>query len=252
MARIRSIHPGLFTDETFVTLSDAAKVFYLGLLTEADDFGAFEWKPVTLKMRLMPASTSLVEPLLEELRASNKVAKYEHGGRAYGAIRNFCRYQRPKKPKSIYFMPPEFRTYVASSEASTEPIDDEGPPVPQKSEIAPQMEDGGGSRKKQQHSEPNGSAPAGAAAVDARTRLFRDGLRMLIDATGKREPQARALIGQWLKFTGDDCVTVTRLIEDAHRDRPAEPIAWIEAHFRSRQKAGTAWDRPRGDLEGIL
>ena len=143
MARIRSIHPGLWTDEDFVTLSDAAKVFYLGLLTEADDYGAFEWKPVTLKMRLLPASTTTVEPLLAELAAANKVASYEHGGRQYGAIRNFCRYQRPKKPNSVHFMPPEFRTYVGSSDASSEPDDDEEAPVPQKAEIAPQMEDGG-------------------------------------------------------------------------------------------------------------
>ena len=31
MARIRSIHPGLFTDEKFVVLSEPAQVFFMGL-----------------------------------------------------------------------------------------------------------------------------------------------------------------------------------------------------------------------------
>jgi hypothetical protein len=49
MSRIRSIHPGFFADETFVMLSPLARLFWIGLLTEADDQGIFEWKPVTLK-----------------------------------------------------------------------------------------------------------------------------------------------------------------------------------------------------------
>jgi hypothetical protein len=67
MARIRSVHPGLFTDEAFVQLSPSAQIFWIGLLTESDDHGVFEWKPVTLKMRLLPLCDGSVEPLLQEL-----------------------------------------------------------------------------------------------------------------------------------------------------------------------------------------
>lgn len=149
MGRIRSVHPGLFTDEDFVQLSDAAQVFFIGLWTEADDFGAFEWKPTTLKMKLRPASTTPIEPLLEELLACERVLKYEYEGRHYGLIRNFRAYQRPKFPKSRYFIPTDYRKFTSSSDTITEiAVDDEGQ-FPRKAEMASQREEviGGGNRR---------------------------------------------------------------------------------------------------------
>lgn len=120
MPRIRSIHPGLFTDEAFIQLSDAAQIFWVGLLTEADDQGVFEWKPSTLKLRLRGATTEPIEPLLDELAALDLIRQYTSGDRQYGAIRNFKRFQRPKKPNAVHPMPPEFRTYVSSGAVSSE------------------------------------------------------------------------------------------------------------------------------------
>lgn len=121
MARIRSVHPGLFTDEGFVTLSPTARVFMIGLWTEADDQGVFEWKPITLKMRLLPVDNADINALLAELVVANNIKSYELDGRKYGAIRNFRIFQRPKKPNEIHVLPDEFRTYVGLSGDDTEP-----------------------------------------------------------------------------------------------------------------------------------
>lgn len=112
MARIRSVHPGLFTDEDFVTLTPDAKIFFIGLWTEADDGGVFEWKPLTLKMKLMAASTDIAEPLLEELEAAERIKRYRVDGRTYGVVRNFVKYQRPQKPRSIHPLPDEYRVFA--------------------------------------------------------------------------------------------------------------------------------------------
>src|SRR5207237_2949036 len=112
MARIRSVHPGLFTDEAFATLSDAAQIFAIGLWTECDDQGAFEWKPFNLRMRLRPGKDGSVEPLLAELEAANMIRSYEHEGRKFGLVRNFRKYQRPKRPNAVHFIPPELLPYV--------------------------------------------------------------------------------------------------------------------------------------------
>lgn len=120
MARIRSIHPGLFTDPEFADLSDAAQIFYLGLLTEADDNGVFDWNPSKLRIRLRPAKDGGVDRLLSELCSANKVRKYEHDGRQLGAIRNFRRFQKPKSPKAWFFIPPDFRNYVGLSDDDPE------------------------------------------------------------------------------------------------------------------------------------
>lgn len=152
MSRIRSVHPGLFTDEAFVCLTDAAQVFFIGLWTECDDQGAFEWKPIQLRLKLRGNRDGGVDCLLDELEAARCICSYEHEGRKYGLVRNFRRFQRPKKPNSVHFIPPELRTFVGlNSDSSEQPprsSEDVSPPVthqlPTSGEKSPQMEDGGG------------------------------------------------------------------------------------------------------------
>ncbi len=144
MSRIRSVHPGLFTDEAFVCLSDAAQIFFIGLWTECDDQGAFEWKPVQLRLKVRGNRDGSVEPLLAELEDANCIRSYEHNGRKYGLVRNFQRYQRPKKPNSAHFIPPEFRTYVGNTAANSEPVENQFPTSGEKS---PQREEEGGRRE---------------------------------------------------------------------------------------------------------
>lgn len=157
MSRIRSVHPGLFTDEAFVCLSDAAQIFFIGLWTECDDQGAFEWKPVQLRLKLRGNRDGGVEPILAELEAAKCICAYEHKGRKYGLVRNFQRFQRPKKPNSVHFIPAELRHFVSSSAASSEQTPeldgDSSEPVPHRfptsSEKSPQMEDGGGRKEEE-------------------------------------------------------------------------------------------------------
>lgn len=147
MARIRSVHPSLFTDEAWVSCSPLARLLYIGLWTDADDQGLFEWKPLQIKMRLLPGDTADVALMLAELSDVGLIAAFEHGGKRFGAIKQFRKFQRPKKPNSVHFMPPEWRTFVSLDEASSEHDDDEPGAVPHQfptsSEKSPQMEDGG-------------------------------------------------------------------------------------------------------------
>jgi hypothetical protein len=71
----------------------------LGLWTESDDQGIFEWKPITIKMRIMPVDNVDVPALLSELVRADVVKSFEQDGKTFGAVRNFCKYQRPKTPK---------------------------------------------------------------------------------------------------------------------------------------------------------
>lgn len=156
MARIRSIHPGIWTDEDFAAVSMAARILYLGLLTEADDHGLFEWKPVGLKMRIFPADNVNVDALLAELMKVNKVDVVDKSDFKLGAIRNFCRFQRPKKPSYKHVLPEEYRTYVGLSDSSSEPV---GNQFHTGAEISPQMEEGGGRREKERKQDAADAAP---------------------------------------------------------------------------------------------
>lgn len=151
MARIRSVHPSLFTDEAWVSCSPLARVFYIGLMTVADDQGLFEWKPLQLKMQVLPADAADVPALLAELIDVNLIAELMSAGKRLGAIRYFRRFQRPKKPNSIFVLPEEWRTYVGLKADGSELADVEDGQVPNQfptsGEKSPQMEDGGGRRE---------------------------------------------------------------------------------------------------------
>lgn len=144
MARIRSIHPGFFTDERLVEAPISARLLLIGLGIEADDKGVFEWKPLTLKMRIFPADNIDVAALLLELQRVDVVRSYEIEGRQYGAIRNFRRHQRPKTPNDIHPITPEIGNYIGPPPAKPEKPSGKGGSFPQNGEKPAQMEDGGG------------------------------------------------------------------------------------------------------------
>ncbi len=147
MSRIRSVHPGLWTDEAFVCLSDSAQLFFIGLWTECDDQGAFEWKPVQLRLKLRGNRDGSVEPILAELEAANCIKSYEHNERKYGLVRNFLRFQRPKKPNCLHFIPAQFQSYTGSSGDSSPPVPHQ---FPTSGEMSPQMEEGGGRMEREE------------------------------------------------------------------------------------------------------
>lgn len=154
MSRIRSVHPGLWTDERFVSVSPLARLLFMGIWNEADDQGSFEWSPLKLKMRLLPADNADAGTLLAELEAAGCVRRYEVEGRQLGAVRNFTTYQRPKKPNSVYPQPDEVRNFVGIKAASVPNQ------FPTASEIAPQMEDEGGRMEEEERKKEVGAADA--------------------------------------------------------------------------------------------
>jgi hypothetical protein len=153
LSRIRSIHPKLLTDEAFMDLTVNAPLgvaLLIGLWMEADDQGVFEWKPLTIKARVLPAASVDINALLIELEARHFIKRYAVGGREYGAVRNFQRYQRPKKPNAVHPLPSSMVAYVGtgdtSDEESSEPVPhQDGTPSPK----SPQMEEEGGKRKEE-------------------------------------------------------------------------------------------------------
>lgn len=149
MARIRSVHPGQWTDEDFVQMSPMARLLTLAIRNEADDRGVFEWKPVTIKMRLIPVDNVDVDGLLAEMETHDQVRRFESAGKQYGVIRNFSKFQRPKSPSYTFPPPPDFSNDAASPELISEIEPDEDASFPPDAETAPQMKEEGGSRKRE-------------------------------------------------------------------------------------------------------
>lgn len=89
----------------------------------------------------------------------------------------------------------------------------------------------------QPHKDSDAYASGAAAPSDPRTRLFRDGLAMLANITGKGPDACRAFLGKCLKAASDDAIVVLGLIEDAARNQVANPSAWIAARLKPQENA---------------
>lgn len=163
-----------------MSASMTARVLLPHLWTEAWDDGVFEWKPIVLKARIFPADNVGMDELLAELVALNFIKRVEIGGKAYGLIRNFRRYQRPKKPNKSPINTEPYTDYLGpvpkQFHTGSVPEEDEFPTGP---EMSPQMEDGGGNRRRkressqqQQHSEPRAPAAQEAAPPPAAAEQF--------------------------------------------------------------------------------
>tara|TARA_R100000808_G_C2154113_1_gene164854 strand:- start:2108 stop:3058 length:951 start_codon:yes stop_codon:yes gene_type:complete len=66
MARKRMIHPGIWTDEKFLTLkNNEARLLFIGMMNFANDEGIFKYKPISLKAQVLPLSSSKL-PIIED------------------------------------------------------------------------------------------------------------------------------------------------------------------------------------------
>jgi hypothetical protein len=126
VARIRSIHPRLFVDDAFMDASMEARVLMIGIWTLAFDDGVFEWKPKSIKASIFPGDNINIASLLSELTRLNFIKEFSVSDRHYGAVRNFCKFQRPKKPNRSNLLPSELRAYVALDATSSEPVGNHG------------------------------------------------------------------------------------------------------------------------------
>lgn len=127
MARIRSVHPELFLDDAFMELSPHARLLAIGIWTQCDDHGIFEWKPNYFKATILPVDTADIPVLLEALQAQNCIKRFEEDGRTYGAVRNFCLFQRPKRPLFKLPFPDWCRTYVALDRRKAQEVANQTP-----------------------------------------------------------------------------------------------------------------------------
>ena len=125
MARIRSIHPDQWTDEQFVSCGPEARLLALGIRTFADDNGILPHSPMRWKMQVFPAdpiTKAQIEGLVDELVESGQVMLYEADGKPYAAIRNFTKFQSPRKPSYVYPVPQWWGTNGYSTRKSSEEV----------------------------------------------------------------------------------------------------------------------------------
>jgi hypothetical protein len=97
-ARKRSLDPGIWSDEGFMQLSDGARLFFLGLISNADDDGRGSAVTRTLAARIFPSDGSeritAIEGYKSEVEENTHTIFYEAEGSAYYALLKWKDYQK--------------------------------------------------------------------------------------------------------------------------------------------------------------
>jgi hypothetical protein len=98
MARIRTVKPEFWTDETLAECSMSARLLFIASLNFADDNGNLERSARQLKAQAFPYDSIDCEPLVRELIAAGLVVEYKVGERMYLHIKGFLTHQKIDRP----------------------------------------------------------------------------------------------------------------------------------------------------------
>lgn len=101
MARIRSVKPEFFQHERLYELGEQTgfgaylRIAWLGLISNCDCRGVFEWRPLRLKVAIFPWDNIDMSRVLEVFAEERMVIRFEWEGKSYGWIPTFIQHQRP-------------------------------------------------------------------------------------------------------------------------------------------------------------
>lgn len=127
--RIRFIKPEFFDDPDIGELTPMARLFFIGLWTQADREGRLINDPRRLKARIFPYDAVEIPVLAVELHGKKLIVLYDAPDpstgldRPYIWIRNFQKHQRPhpKEPASV--IPPAVEKRGKTRKNTADPVD---------------------------------------------------------------------------------------------------------------------------------
>jgi len=110
MPRTRSVKPEFWDDEKLATISRDARLTFIGLWTNSDDYGVVKGHPAYLKNKIFPyddIKPKEFESWLKDLETVKVISPFSHNGEKYYHIRHFLNHQSINHPsKRIYPEPP--------------------------------------------------------------------------------------------------------------------------------------------------
>lgn len=105
MARKRMIDPSIWDDEGVAKLSFFGRLLFIGMFSQADDYGKGRANTNFLKSKIFPyddVRVAEVDKALSEIGHKTSVQFYEVNGQSYYRFRNWERWQKVDKPtKSV-------------------------------------------------------------------------------------------------------------------------------------------------------
>jgi hypothetical protein len=119
MARIRTIKPEFWTDDTVTECSLSTRLLFIGIWNFADDAGNLDRSAKQIKARVFPVDAIDCEPLIQELLNHGLLTEYSVSNKKYLHIPGFATHQVINRPSKPVVPPPSDSLHVQG--ALTEP-----------------------------------------------------------------------------------------------------------------------------------
>lgn len=110
MARKRMIDPSIWDDEGVAKLSFFGRLLYIGMFSQADDYGKGRANANYLRSKIFPyddVRVAEVDKALSEIGHKTSVQFYEINGQSYYRFKNWERWQKVDKPTKSVIPDPE-------------------------------------------------------------------------------------------------------------------------------------------------
>lgn len=249
MARIRTIKPEFFTSEDIVSLSPMARILYIALWCEADREGRLVWKPLTFKLRYLPADDCDIKALCNEIVERGLVRLY---GEGYAVIPAFGAHQHINPRESASQLPDPCASVTRAARVGTR--------KPRASDIQVGRE-GKGKEGNEDSGEPRGDSPPAAIIplVDGTEATF---TQAQVDDWGRAYPavdvaQQLRQMRAWCNANptrrktarGVEAFIVGWLTKEQNSGRPSKAVAGSVGPKHDREAADRADPRPQWALD---
>ena len=236
MARARNIKPGFFRNADLAELSFEARLLFIGLWTLADREGRMEDRPKQIKMEIFPADNVDCDALLEQLALIGVVARYEHEGKRYLQVVNFCKHQNPHRDEKASTIPDQdgnlthTKAALEKHRASTV----QAPCNNSDATVAIGLIPDSLIPDPKTNSEAKASGGEPPKVTDPDEIIFGYGVPLLTNA-GSTDKHARSFLGGLRKQHGD--AALIDKLRDCIKAKPLQPVEWLAAALPPKARA---------------
>lgn len=105
MSRSRNIKPGFFQNDQLAECEPLARILFAGLWCEADRSGRLLDRPKKIKAACLPYDDCDCDKLLDQLKETGFIARYQVAGVKYIQVIAFDKHQNPHKNEALSELP---------------------------------------------------------------------------------------------------------------------------------------------------
>lgn len=249
MARMRTVKPGLFSNDVLAEIEPLGRLLFIGLWTIADREGRLEDRPKRIKAEVLPYDSAEIEPLLQELHRRGFITRYQVSGSGYIQINNFTKHQSPHVKETESTIPPLTEADAIVDGDVKQALNEHQTSTGQACKpvlTEPPFNSNYNNNRNNIQTSSGASAPLEVSVGNlekAPSVIWDLGVRMLV-AAGDKEPNARSYLGKLVKDYGAQVLAAA--VAQTSAANPVNPKEYLSKVLSNGTKSNGKLNPNRG------